>query len=89
MHQEITLMNKAIQQIDDIRLTQVQFIANAEARLGNNEKGLDKICDKISFRDKLKKLQSYGATGYDNGKCGLHIHVSRNQIKPIANGEVF
>ena len=38
---------------------------------------------KDGFRNKLKELKDFGATAYDNGKCGLHIHISKDQIKEL------
>lgn len=38
---------------------------------------------KEKLRDKLKLLSDAGAQGYASGKCGLHIHISKDVITPF------
>lgn len=33
--------------------------------------------NKEFFKEGLKRLENSGATSHDNGRCGLHVHVSR------------
>lgn len=33
---------------------------------------------KVDTRGMLQKLKAYGATSYDSGRCGLHIHTCRS-----------
>jgi hypothetical protein len=35
------------------------------------------------WTDRLKQLQKNGARGYNSGKCGIHIHVTKTAYSPI------
>jgi hypothetical protein len=37
---------------------------------------------KNKWRDKLTALSDEGAESYQNGDCGIHVHVSKNVLKP-------
>jgi len=37
----------------------------------------------LPWTDRLKELKKHGARGYNSGKCGIHIHVTKEAYSPI------